>query len=78
MAVGLLQVEVPLQVDAVVLLQRVVGDLQVPLQLQPLFGDLIMDFLIIVYSLFLSIIYFHQLFISFALFFFVIATLPAG
>ena len=41
MAVGLLQVEVALQVDAVVLLQRVVGDLQVPLQLQSLFGDLI-------------------------------------
>ena len=40
-AVGLLQVEVALQVDAVVLLQRVVGDLQVPLQLQSLFGDLI-------------------------------------
>ena len=40
MAVGLLQVEVALQVDAVVLLQRVVGDLQVPLQLQALFGDL--------------------------------------
>ena len=35
-AVGLLQVEVALQVDAVVLLQRVVGDLQVPLQLLPL------------------------------------------
>ena len=40
MAVGLLQVEVALQVDAVVLLQGVVGDLQVPLQLQALFGDL--------------------------------------
>ena len=39
-AVGLLQVEVPLQVDAVVLLQGVVGDLQVALKLQPLFGDL--------------------------------------
>ena len=40
MAVGLLQVEVALQVDAVVLLQGVVGDLQVALKLQPLFGDL--------------------------------------